>query len=248
MKQVQDGRAHGEKHWNSDYLGPHGAVAYARHRFDQAVAEAPFYGRRLEQHDPRMGEIKARQALVALISTLCSAIKPTLMTFHVVLAYQLLSELRKRVLKLKKTYGYEGLGPTEMEVTLAALTRGWHNHPDWVKEDIFHLARKILVHPETSSSTRLLTMARMLSQKDLPEADCKKYRKQLLIEVSYAYSAERLEPGVEWSTMARVAYLLNDTQCMHFFAEKDGRRDVLLKYGPPKLRMQAIMAKLMRTA
>ncbi len=235
------------KHYNSNYAGMNGAVAYSRAQLSQAMKllkepVMPNFDAQVV-HDLRTAQVS--KVIVSHISTLCSAIKPTAMKMRVIEAFGLVKECRLMLLLLKGM-GYEYLSLTEMEVTIAALLKVWPvGRPAWATRDALLLSEKVLVgsNCRVYTSTDLLVMARIASIHHTNPDDflkvCKLAQK-VRDRVTYVYVHGLYQELNQWSTVARLASLVGMRREMHYAAMKDGTQDVLGKYGPLLEKVKAL--------
>jgi hypothetical protein len=229
---------HGSKHWDSRYRGSHGAVAEARQTYQDAC-------RKMTEHFsselPRYRS-QTKVALVAYVSTLLSALSPTLKKLRFSDFFMYMRELRK-ALYILEDYGYDGLSSVEMEVAIAGLLRAWIiPSPNWAQNAAKHLASQVLRDPGTTFSSRLLVKARMASHGILPEEDRVAYLRFVSKAVEYACK-NGLHSDLNWSTVARLASMMGKKRCMRFAAMQDGSPDVLIKYGPFTKKIGALLSR-----
>lgn len=238
MGTLQSTTAHADKHYQSQYFGKGGAVAEARDYYFSARSN--FENPECHVGTPSYATMKrfCRSKCMAYISTLCSALVPAIMRFRFIQVFQLFFELRAMVLTLRNEYGYKDLSPTEMEVLVAALTRMWPTRPTWVRDDVSSLFLEIWSHGDCTASTKLLLMARLSCWPSMSPEVSSAFRLSVMQFVHNTVTSG-LREGVSWSTIARAASLVKDTKSMHIAAIRDGRPDVLLKYGTLPLRLKA---------
>ncbi len=221
---------HSNQHYEGNYFGPRGAVAGARGAFLSAQSNFQLadISRTSEHYTIRASHVYVY--LIALISTLYSALMPAIKSFRFLTAFKLLKELRKMLTLLRVEYGYGNHYPMELEVTLVALTKAWILPPSWVRRDALLIGRLIIAHNDVTPATKLLTMARLSSRKEISKILRDEYRTEVVTAVTIACTSATHQ-NLHWETIARLASMVNLPAFMSYAAYMDGRPDVVQKYG-----------------
>lgn len=235
MESLQN-KNQGNQIYKSEYAGLHGAVARSRSLLQATQQQFLLVSNEYQTNVKKY----LRSQQVSHISVLCSAIAPTLKKLHVFLAIDLLMELRRTVTELRRDHGYDHLSSTEMEVVLAALTKGWVFPPRWVNESVVSISQLIFARSDTSQSTKFLTRARLLKREEISESERALFKTSIIEVVTKVCEEGVHSNGMSWETVARLASMVDMEDEKHFAARMDGRPDVLLKYGTLREQMQAV--------
>lgn len=224
---------YGGKQYKSNYFGSHGAVADARAAYTLARVG-------LDISDQYVRRKKyVRTLLVSLISDLNSALMTAVKKLRFISALLYLREVRKMVGVLRNEYGYHGLASTDLDVVFATLTQVWFFPPKWARRDAIVIGRASIAHPQATVAIQMLGMARMSRLTSVPEAERDEcgYRAKQYVRNAFEHG---LPKDVQWEVVARIASLTGMSEQMCEAAKRDGRPDVLLKYGDNSLKSRLV--------